>query len=235
MMNSIVIESKNSENELFNQATKRSLFFLPLYILVPLLCWFGFHAAGYALEWKAFGLGALGWFITLMLRGPVSAIVMKMPKEKANNIIVASSGVLEESTRLVLLAVTSVASSWALSIGQGWAAVEVLFVMINVVVIASLGKRTDEKAMQAKEFLEAQGTIHASPLWGVLERIWASLFHIGCTLIVAHYAWTVVLLIPLHSSLNWFAVRLVARSVGISSLFIAAIGLLTLTTGLILI
>lgn len=232
---SIVIDNKDNQEERFNQSLKRALYCLPLYALVPFLCWFGFNRAGYEMEWKAFGLGALGWFIALMLRGPVSAIVMKMPKDKAKNVIIISSGVLEESTRLVLLALTSVASSWAISIGQGWAAIEVVFVIINVIVIYSLGKRTDEKAMEAKELLEAQGTLHVSPVWGVLERIWASLFHIGCTLIVAHYAWTLVLLIPLHSSLNWFGVRLAARSVGISNLFIAAVSVLTLTTGLMLI
>ncbi|RKP51720.1 YhfC family intramembrane metalloprotease [Cohnella endophytica] len=229
------VEHQGPSYEAFNQATRRSLLVLPLFILVPFLFGVGFWAAGYVLEWRAFGLGALGWFIALVLRAPLSAIVMKMPQEKAKNIIVASSGILEESARLVLLAVTSVVSSWAVSVGQGWAAVEVLFTIVNIVVIASLVKRTDEKAVQAKQFLESQSTIHASPLWGVLERIWASAFHIGCTLIVAFHPWSVVLLIPLHSSLNWFAVRLAARSVWKSSLFVAVIGVITLLVGILFI
>jgi len=228
-------EHPDSNYEVFNQATRRSLLSLPLFIVVPFLFWLGFRTAGFDLEWKAFGLGALGWFIALILRGPLSALVMKMPQERAKNIIVASSGVLEESTRLVLLAVTSVTSSWAISVGQGWAAIEVLFTMVNIVVIASLVKRTDEKAVQAKQFLESQGTIHASPLWGVLERIWASAFHIGCTLIVAFVPWTVVLLIPLHSSLNWFAVRIAAHSVWKSSLFVAVVGVATIVVGILFI
>ncbi|WP_419875896.1 YhfC family glutamic-type intramembrane protease [Candidatus Pristimantibacillus sp. PTI5] len=232
---STTVQNQDSNFESFNRATRRSLLYLPMYILVPLIFWFGFWASGYEMEWMAFGLGALGWLIALMLRGPLSALVMKMPQERAKNIVVASSGVLEESTRLVLLAVTSATSSWAISIGQGWAAIEVIFVMVNIVIIATLANRTDEKALQAKQLLEAQGTIQASPLWGILERIWASAFHIGCTLIVAFYPWSVVLLIPLHSSVNIIIVKLVARSVRNSSLFIATIGITTLIVGILLI
>ncbi|MFC5702663.1 YhfC family glutamic-type intramembrane protease [Cohnella faecalis] len=229
------VEHVQSIDEKFTQAARRSMISLPIYVLVPVLFGLGFWIAGYGIEWKAFGLGALGWFIALMLRGPLSLLVKSMPQEKAKNIIVASSGVLEESVRVILLALTSVAASWAISIGQGWAAVEVAFVMVNIVAIASLSKRTDEKAEQAKQLLAAQGNIQSSPVWGLLERVWASAFHIGCTLIVARYAWTVALLIPLHSSLNAVAVRLAVRSVAASSLFVAATGITALIAGMIII
>jgi len=216
------------------RAAKRAIVILPLYLVVPVLFWLGFRAAGYEMDWKAFGLGALGWFIALLLRGPISAFTMKLPQEKSKKIMVASSGVLEESARLLLIVLTSAASGWAVSAGQGWAAVEVVFTMVNVVVMASLIRRTDEKAMQAKQILAAQGTANASPLWGVLERIWASAFHIGCTVIVASLPWSVVLLIPLHSGLNSVAVRLAAaRSVGHSSLFIGITGIAVFVVGLL--
>jgi hypothetical protein len=222
-------------DELYQKATKRALLFLPLYLAVPALFWLGFQAAGYEMDWKGFGLGALGWFIALLLRGPVSAMVIKLPQEKAKNIVGLSSGLLEESTRLALLAITSYSASWAVSAGQGWAAIEVVFTMVNVVVLASLANKTDEKSVQAKQFLAAQGTLNASPLWGIMERVWASAFHIGCTLIVASNPWTVVLLIPLHSALNWFAVRLVSRSIGMTSLLVAAVGAAALAIGLFLV
>ncbi|MCY9692794.1 hypothetical protein [Paenibacillus alginolyticus] len=44
---------------------------------------------------------------------------------------------MEESTRLILIAITSAASSWAISVGQGWAAIEILFTMVSIVAIAS--------------------------------------------------------------------------------------------------
>lgn len=209
--------------------------FLPLYVLVPVLYGVAFWAAGQGMDWKAFALGALGWLAALFLRGPVSLLAKKLPDKKAQGIMVASSGILEESVRLILVAFFSGTFTWAHSFGQGWAAVEVLFVIINVIVIGSLIKRTDEKAMQAKEILLAQGTLlNASPLWGVLERIWASAFHIGATLIVVQQPWAVLLLIPLHSGTNWFAVKLAVKSVGKSSLFAATFGILSLVIGILL-
>lgn len=218
----------------FKTASRRSLIIMPLYVLVPVLFAVAFHLAGYELEWKAFGLGALGWMIALVLRAPVGLLIQRMPQPKAKKIMIASSGVMEESVRLILLALTSVASSWALSIGQGWAAIEVIYTMVSVIAIASLANRTDEKAMEAKAFLEAQGSIQTSPLWGILERIWASAFHIGCTLIVASNPWTVVLLIPLHSGVNALVVKLAAKSIPKSSLAIAVFGLGSLAIGITL-
>lgn len=226
------IEHPSDPIELFQTAANRALRILPLYVAVPLLFWFGFHAAGWSLDWKAFGLGALGWLIALALRGPILALGTKGKPAAAKIMMAASSGILEETVRLALLLLTSVGTSWAVSVGQGWAAIEVLFVMMNVVAIASLGKRTDEKAVQVRRMLASQGTLHASPLWGVLERVWASAFHIGATLVVARHPWTVTLLVPLHSGLNWLAVRLVARSVWQSSLLLAVVGTAVFLVGL---
>lgn len=223
------------QQQLLEGVYKRANKFLPLYALVPILFGVIFWAAGYHMEWKAFALGALGWLIALFLRGPVSLLAKKLPKSKAQGIMVASSGLMEESVRLILVAIFSGAFTWALSFGQGWAAVEVLFVIINVIVIGTLIKRTDDKAMQAKEILLAQGTLlNASPLWGVLERIWASAIHIGCTLIVVQQPWAVLLLIPFHSGINWIAVKLAATSVWKSSVFIAIFGAISLVVGLML-
>jgi hypothetical protein len=226
------LDENSTTQEQFAKAVNQAKYFLPFYILVPLAFWAAFHFSGIQMEWRACGLGALGWVIALFLRGPLSAIVMKMPKEKATKIIVGSSGVFEECVRLAVLMLTSMTFSWSVSIGQGWAAVEVLFVMINVIVLVSLAKRTDEKAMQAKEMLKLQGNLSAGPLWGVFERIFASAFHIGCTLIVAKYPWTVVGLIPLHSSVNLVAFKFAKKSVVVVELFIAVIGTVLLAVGL---
>lgn len=223
-----------TNNEMWTKAVARSRIALPLYIVVPALFWLGFKLAGYEMDWKGFGLGALGWFIALALRGPIGVATMKLRQQTAKNIMIASSGVLEETTRLILIALTSATTSWALSVGQGWAAIEVLYTMISVIAIGSLAGKTDEKSMEAKRMLEAQGSVQASPLWGILERIWASAFHIGSTLIVVWNPWTVIALIPLHSGLNGFAVRLAARSFWQSSAFIAVLGGCTLVIGIIL-
>jgi hypothetical protein len=221
-----------STQEQFAKAVNPAKYVLPVYLLVPTAFWAAFHLSGIEMEWRAFGLGALGWVIALFLRGPLSAIVMKMPKEKATTIIVSSSGVFEECVRLGILLLTSLTFSWSLSLGQGWAAVEVLYVMITVIVMVSLAKRKDEKAMQAKEMLMLQGNLNAGPLWGVFERIFASSVHIGCTLIVAKYPWTVVGLIPLHSSVNLIVVKFAKKSIIAVELTIALVGIILLTVGL---
>lgn len=158
---------------------------------------------------------------------------MKMPKEKATTIIVGSSGVFEECVRIAVLLLTSMTYSWSLSIGQGWAAIEILFVIVNLIVMASLAKRTDEKAVQAKEMLQMQGNLNANPMWGVIERIFASAFHIGCTLLVAKYPWAVVLLIPLHSFVNLAAVKLSKKSLVKTEILLAVIGSITLAVGIL--
>ncbi|WP_379128297.1 hypothetical protein [Paenibacillus sp. sgz500958] len=231
--NHIVLQT-NQPGDPFAGVSAKALKFLPLYILVPLLYWAFFKMMGYDMNWKGFGLGALGWFIALFLRGPLSLLVQKWPQERAKKVIVSSSGVLEESVRLGLLTLTAVSFPWAVSLGQGWAAIEVLFVIINIIVIVSMIKRTDEKAVQAKELLLAQGNLQASPLWGILERIWASAFHIGAALVIAHHFWLVLIMIPLHSGLNLAAVRMAKTSVFRGSLLVAAVGLITLVSGILL-
>ncbi|OAB47421.1 YhfC family glutamic-type intramembrane protease [Paenibacillus antarcticus] len=232
-MASINADNSNESQQQYEQVMNRAKYFLPLYLLVPVMFWLVFHYSGTAMEWKAFGLGALGWVIAFFLRGPLSAIVMKMPKEKATTIIVASSGVFEECVRIAVLLLTSLTFSWSLSIGQGWAAIEVLFVIINLIVMISLSTRTDEKSIQAKEMLQMQGNMNAHPVWGVIERIFASAFHIGCTLLVSKYPWLVVLLIPLHSFVNLSAIKLSKQSMVQTELLIAVFGIITLAVGIL--
>lgn len=232
-MTSIIEDEQDVTQQQFEKAVHKAKYFLPLYMLVPAAFWAAFYYSGTEMEWKAFGLGTLGWGIALFLRGPLSAIVMKLPKEKATTIVVASSGVFEECVRITILLLTSMTYSWSLSLGQGWAAVEVLFTMVNVIALTTLAKRTDEKAMQAKEMLRMQGNLNASPMWGIVERISASAFHIGCTLLVAKYPWTVVLLIPLHSFVNLSAIKLAKKSIVQMELVIASIGMFILALGII--
>lgn len=224
-----------ADEKAFHKATRRAIRYLPLYLAVPALFWVGLEWAGYGMDWRGFGLGALGWTIALALRGPVSALTMKGPKNRGNTILVLSSGVLEETTRYVLLVLTSLSAGWAASVGQGWAAVEVAFTMVNVVLIAALANKTDEKSRQAKDMLAAQGLLTVHPLVGVLERVSASAFHIGATLIVAAAPWMVVVLIPLHSGLNWGASKGIKRSVPLTELVVAGIGWALLLAGLLLV
>jgi hypothetical protein len=232
MTTATAVNESLTTQEQFEKAVNKAKYYLPFYILVPLAFWLVFQLSGIEMNWQAFGLGVIGWVIALFLRGPLSAIMMKMPKEKAQMIVVGSSGVFEECVRLVVLLLTGLTFSWSLSLGQGWAAVEVLFVIIHVIVMVSLVKRTDEKSMQAKEMLKIQGNLSSSPVWGIVERVFASALHIGCTLIAAKYPLTVILLIPLHSSVNLMAVKFVKKSVVIMELIAAAVGSIVFLVGL---
>ncbi|MDF2961676.1 MAG: hypothetical protein K0S39_3411 [Paenibacillus sp.] len=225
-----------SFNEAFSEASIRELknrFYLavPLLILVPVLLWLLFHAAGYPLDWKAAVLGAAGWLIALILRGPIALLVMRLPQSKGQTILVASSGVLEEGVRFALLALTMTSLPWALSIGQGWAAIEVVYTVVTGFATLSLLGRTDEKAKQAQAILAAQGVGQSHPMWGVVERLFASLFHIGATLLLAHEPYLLALLIPLHSFLNLSAVILMKRSIVLVEAVIAVVGVSVMLGG----
>jgi ABC-type siderophore export system fused ATPase/permease subunit len=82
-MAAMITDETVNTNEKLEKAMNKTKYFIPLYILVPIAFWMVFHYSGIVMNWQAFSLGALGWVIALFLRGPLSAIVMKMPKEKA--------------------------------------------------------------------------------------------------------------------------------------------------------
>jgi hypothetical protein len=225
-----------SANPVFSESSirkKKKDFYtaMPLIILVPVFLCFLFQAAGYPILWKAFGLGAAGWMAALVLRGPIAAIAMKLPKNIGQNIVVGSSGVLEEGVRFGLLALTGTAMPWALSIGQGWAAIEVLYTIGTGFAMLSLYGRTDDKAIQAKQMLAAQGMADVHPIWGVAERIFASLFHIGATLLIAKEPMMVFVLVPVHSLLNLSVTALLKRSIILVEGAVAVVGVAVMLGG----
>jgi hypothetical protein len=216
----------------YKNADRRFYLTIPLYLAVPVAYWLAFAYAGTPMQWAAFGLGAAGWIIALMLRGPVAALVRKLPKERAATLVGAASGPLEEGVRCLVLVATGTAYPWAVSLGQGWAAIEVLFTVVNGIVLVTMLQRTDEKAMQVRAALEAQGHRDQNPLMGVVERIFASAFHIGSTLLIAKYLWLVIVMMPVHTALNLIAVRLARKSAILAETFVAFAGLVVFLTGL---
>ncbi len=227
------MDNNTTGTDIFRESGRRFYVAIPLFLLVPVGFWLALNRYGVPMNWYAFGLGALGWSIALGLRGPISLVGKFMSKEKTTTIIVASSGPLEEIVRLLLLALTSAAFSWSVSVGQGWAAIEVLFAIINQMVLIIMVQRTDDKAMQAREFLESSGTLNMSPIWGVVERIFASAFHIGSTILIASNFWFVIIMIPIHSVLNLGALKLAKKSIVLTEVLIAVVGTLVLLTSLL--
>lgn len=219
-----------------NTATPaKFLLYLPFYAAVPVLYALLFLAFDQPLHWGAFGIGALGWLAALVLRGPIAVISHKLMKEhRAKLTVVASSGPLEEGVRLAVLALTSFSLSNAVSIGQGWAAIEVVYSVINGLMILVIINKKDEKSAQALQILEQQGMrTDLSPLVGVIERVTASAFHIGATLLIAYEPWLVLLLIPAHSLLNLGAVRFVKASIFWTEVYVGIVGFAVLTAGML--
>ncbi|GAA0320486.1 hypothetical protein GCM10008967_08800 [Bacillus carboniphilus] len=212
-----------------------NLFYLciPLYILVPILFVFVFYRFGQPFHLGAFAIGILGWVIALFLRGPIALVAHHfLSEKKASTLVVLSSGPLEEIVRFIVLAITVSTFSYSLSIGQGWAAIEVLYAIVSGFMTLQVLRGTDEKAQQAKEILEKQGmNMNINPLLGVWERIFASGFHIGATLLIAHSTWLLFILIPLHSLLNLSVVYLMKRSMAYAQILVTAVGTLALLAG----
>lgn len=185
-------------------------------------------------DWAALGLGAAGWLVALLLRGPVAAAVAKLPKEKAGIIVGAASGPCEEIIRLLLVVFLISGFPATLWAGFGWAAIEIVYTIVNTLVIRSLLGRDDEQAREARRILEAQGTLRTDGVvWAVAERISATLMHIGFTLLVAWQPWLTVATVPVHSATNLLAVRLAPRSLPLTEAFLAVAGAAVFALGLI--
>jgi hypothetical protein len=95
---------------------------IPVYLAVPVLYWLVFREAGFPMHWAAFGIGAFGWWIAYLLRIPITLALKRSSPNEQPTAIVYFSGPLEEGVRLAVLLITGMSMHWALSIGQGWAA-----------------------------------------------------------------------------------------------------------------
>ena len=107
--------------------------------------------------------------------------------------------------------------------------------MVQAVAMAQLMGRTDEKALQARAALAAQGmdraTADAPVVAGAIERISASALHIGFTLLLAAQPLLVLLTIPAHSLTNLISLRLMRRSLFWMEVFLALAGIAALVAG----
>ena len=183
----------------------------PLVLAVPVVYAIAFANAGYPLMLGPMLAGAAGWFVALVLRTPVGLAGMRITgsTERTQTWVTASSGPLEESVRLAVLLIVGRDLATALWIGLGWAAIEVLYSIVNGFAVAALATRTDPEAEQARAMLPPNAFSAAAPFWGVVERAWASAVHIGFTLILAAAPLLVLVTAPLHTLLNVAFLRLI--------------------------
>lgn len=208
----------------------------PLYVLVPVAFLLAFWAEGVKPLWFPYALGAAGWLVAGALRPPIAALVKGLGEERAKWIVGLASGPCEETVRLGALAIIGTSFTKAVSLGQGWAAVEVLFAIVNVIVLASILGRNDEKANKLREALMSQQTSDSptSPFVGVIERVFASCLHIGFTLLLACSPWMLAVTLPAHSLVNMAAVVAAKRSVALAEVITGLAGVAALIVGLML-
>jgi hypothetical protein len=231
--------SANSGGELRYKALRRNtLIATPVTLLVPVafalvLAWLGAE-----LSWSKIGIGALGWVGALMLRGPLAAILSQtvQDEDRVKNIIVTSSGPIEEGVRVVLLLLAGRSFSDAAAIGLGWAAIEVLYTVVTSFLTLSLLQRTDPEAMQARQILEAQGMIRETGPWlGIIERIGATALHIGFTLIVAWNLVAAVATAIVHSTGNMALIRTFKKNPIATELGLLGVGTAAFALGVALV
>src|SRR5690606_13546745 len=176
----------------------------PFLLLVPVAFGVAFVAGGHDPIPTALGAGAAGWLLALVLRGPVGLIAMRSTEdqERAQTVVAASSGPLEELVRLGAVTVVGRDLGTAWWLGLGWAAIEVLYSIVNGFAMAALAERDDPEAERAKALMPPVAFSRTAPWWGIVERSWASALHIGFTLVVAAAPLAVVVTAPLHSGIN---------------------------------
>lgn len=204
-----------SQNSFFRNA----LLATPLYILsivpfVALADYFDYSVdAGYA------ALGALGWWVALLVRVPFIVLIRKRSASTANSgkFIVALSGPAEELVRLAILLTIGLSVENAYSVGIGWGFIEIFYGLLQMFGLASLNNKTDKKSVEAKEMMSDMGMDRLldenTPFWGALERLSATALHISFSLALVLSPWLIVLTIPIHSGFNFMVLAINKSSI----------------------
>lgn len=182
----------------------------PFAVAAPIVIGVILIALGARLEALWLAAGAAGWLAALILRAPVAVAAMRLTggPEPAQPWITAASGPLEELVRLGLVLFAGQTLDRALSIGLGWAAIEVVYAIVNGIAMLALIGRTDAEAQQMRAMIPVKGALEPSALWwGAFERWWASVLHIAFTVIVAARPALVLFTIVAHSATNLVLLR----------------------------
>ncbi len=215
---------------------KNLILAFPLYLLSILPFVYITDYFGFEIQLKSLFFGALGWWLALLLRIPF-ILYVKAKNIKSNRLIVGASGPTEEITRLVILFFIGLNVNSAFSFGLGWAMIEIIYGLIQVVGIGILEQRTDEKAQEAKALMQQMGMDKTfsttTPFWGALERFSANGIHIGFTLLLLLSPYVIIFTIPIHSLINFYVVKMNKISIAKSQSGLLLIGCLVFLIGLL--
>ena len=183
-------------------------------------------------------LGAIGWSVALILRFPFIFLIKNgSTLSKQVILIPLLSGPAEESVRLFLIILFSITFSKAYSLGFGWATIEVFYALIQAVALSGLNKRTDDKALKAKEMVKQIGMeniLEANPLWEVIESISVSGIHLSFSLFLALNPFFVIIIMPAHSLINEIILKLTKKSIATLEVVIFELAATLFTVAVIL-
>ena len=213
-----------------NVAVAAPLLVLTLLPFTRLADWLGVE-----LSTKLVLLGALGWWLALVLRVPVMLLAKSRFSDHARTIITAVSGPAEELVRLGFLLLIGLSVDNAVSLAIGWAAIEIVYALVQGVALGVLQQKDDEKARAAKGMMRLQGLDRAledaAPFWGILERLSANALHMSFSLMLVISPWLVLIAIPLHSVANFLITGLMRSSFLLAQgvFLLGSVGLLALT------
>jgi hypothetical protein len=135
----------------------------------------------------------------------------------------------------MILLILGITVNNAYSLAIGWAAIEIIYSLVQVFAMGILKDRTDPKAIEAKELLKLQGMDKSlepnAPFWSVFERLSANGLHLSFSLLLVVSPWLVLVTAPLHSGLNFLVTHLTKKSLAISEITLGMLsGLLVLTS-----
>lgn len=207
-----------------------SMLMVPIASLLVAAVWLGLP------DWKLVGLGAAGWILALMLRGPVALLAKRLTSpERIPTILGWASGPAEELVRVgmvILFVHTAKDATWA---GIGWGGIEVVFIAINAIAIAILLTRDGPKAQKVQALMRERDTKTAGGRgWAAMERCSAMAAHLGFTLLLFAQPWLVLATLVAHSLVNMILVHYSKkRSVAFTELTLLAVSLAILLCGLI--
>lgn len=222
-----------SDQALAKQFFHHLLFCTPLLLTVPLIYLFAYNALGQgSLAVWPFCLGVLGWTIALLLRAPMLVLAFRLTHVK-EQVVAAMAGPAEEVVRLLAVLFLQANFASAISLGLGWATIEVFYALVAGFSTVKILSRGGVGALQLKKrFLDTGLTVPATVYSGVIERLSATALHIGFTLLLAYHPLLILVTLPLHSVVNVGAITLNNRSALATQTLIALFGITTLLVGL---
>lgn len=222
-----------SDQALAKQFFHHLLFCTPLLLTVPLIYLFAYNALGQgSLAVWPFCLGVLGWTIALLLRAPMLVLAFRLTHVK-EQVVAAMAGPAEEVVRLLAVLFLQANFASAISLGLGWATIEVFYALVAGFSTVKILSRGGVGALQLKKrFLDTGLTVPATVYSGVIERLSATALHIGFTLLLAYHPLFILVTLPLHSVVNVGAITLNNRSALATQTLIALFGITTLLVGL---